>query len=402
MNNDMAVSPIVATLVLIVVAVIGAVAVGTIMGTFSTSVSKQANANQANSASQTEILVAGSTTVNPVTLAAGALYTAANPGIKITSQAIASGAGVQAVGNGVADIGAISEPVKDAWTQQFPNLQQYQIGEGAVVVITNNNHPANAAGVALTYGDLQDAFDTAAGFGTGSYTSTHGGNVLDWAGPYNSSGQPTVGITTVIRADSSGTANTFYSYLGKTGNTPQQFTAGNTNTTAVNGNPALVQTVGFTNYAIGFADYGDAVAAASGVNAAGGQLINILEPVSSSNVLYPFAAENGPYGYFDSAANITANWNGIRYVAKDLSTYNVEKNQPNVATQINIDADASSHNNKISYPITMLRPLIYLTNGAPNSGVKAFINYVQANPQDPASHEGVFQENNDFGMTDIA
>ena len=42
-NNDMAVSPIVATLVLIVVAVIGAVAVGTIMGTFSSDVSKQAN-----------------------------------------------------------------------------------------------------------------------------------------------------------------------------------------------------------------------------------------------------------------------------------------------------------------------------------------------------------------------
>ena len=34
MSNEVAVSPIVATLVLIVVAVIGAVAVGTIMGTF--------------------------------------------------------------------------------------------------------------------------------------------------------------------------------------------------------------------------------------------------------------------------------------------------------------------------------------------------------------------------------
>ncbi|MGB7993106.1 hypothetical protein, partial [Methanoregula sp.] len=60
MSNEVAVSPIVATLVLIVVAVIGAVAVGTIMGTFSTSVQKQANAQQAASASQTEILVDGS------------------------------------------------------------------------------------------------------------------------------------------------------------------------------------------------------------------------------------------------------------------------------------------------------------------------------------------------------
>ena len=68
MNHDMAVSPIVATLVLIVVAVIGAVAVGTIMGTFSSDVSKQANAGQAASASQTQVLVAGSTTLQPAEL----------------------------------------------------------------------------------------------------------------------------------------------------------------------------------------------------------------------------------------------------------------------------------------------------------------------------------------------
>src|SRR5271157_5696277 len=106
MNNEMAVSPIVATLVLIVVAVIGAVAVGTIMGTFSSDVSKQANANGAGAASQTEIVVAGSTTVDPITQLAAKAYTAKNPGIKITSQAMGSGAGVAAVGNGVADIGA--------------------------------------------------------------------------------------------------------------------------------------------------------------------------------------------------------------------------------------------------------------------------------------------------------
>src|SRR5208337_4860108 len=69
-NNDTAISPIVATLVLIVVAVIGAVAVGTILGTFSSDVSKQANANGASSAAQTEILVAGSTTIDPITQAA--------------------------------------------------------------------------------------------------------------------------------------------------------------------------------------------------------------------------------------------------------------------------------------------------------------------------------------------
>ena len=120
MNNEMAVSPIVATLVLIVVAVIGAVAVGTIMGTFSTSVSKNVNAQQASSASQSEILVAGSTTVDPITRAAGAVYSAANPGIKIVSQATGSGAGLQAVGQGVADIGQMSDAVTSARADTVP------------------------------------------------------------------------------------------------------------------------------------------------------------------------------------------------------------------------------------------------------------------------------------------
>ena len=85
-NNDMAVSPIVATLVLIVVAVIGAVAGGTIMGTFSSDVSKQANTGQAASAAQTDILIAGSTTIQPAMNLVAADYMAANPGVHINVQ----------------------------------------------------------------------------------------------------------------------------------------------------------------------------------------------------------------------------------------------------------------------------------------------------------------------------
>ena len=66
--NNMAVSPIVATLVLIVVAVVGAVAVGTIMGTFPPRYRSRRAPAQASSASQTELLTAGSTTVYPASL----------------------------------------------------------------------------------------------------------------------------------------------------------------------------------------------------------------------------------------------------------------------------------------------------------------------------------------------
>ena len=111
MNNEMAVSPVVATLVLIVVAVIGAVAVGTIMGSFSTQVSKQANAQGAASASQTDILIAGSTTVEPASIVLANDYMTANPGIKITVQGGGSGVGVSAVGQGIVDIGASSSAI---------------------------------------------------------------------------------------------------------------------------------------------------------------------------------------------------------------------------------------------------------------------------------------------------
>lgn len=84
MNNDMAVSPIVATLVLIVVAVIGAVAVGTIMGTFSSDVSKQANSGDASGAASTELIIAGSTTVLPASEEITKIYMAAHPGVKLT------------------------------------------------------------------------------------------------------------------------------------------------------------------------------------------------------------------------------------------------------------------------------------------------------------------------------
>jgi len=375
MNNEMAVSPIVATLVLIVVAVIGAVAVGTIMGTFSTSVSKQANSAQAGSASQTEILVAGSTTVDPITQLAGKLYTAQNPGIKVTSQAIASGAGVQAVGNGIADIGAVSETVKPAWTTQFPNLQQYQIGEGAIAIITNAAKPGVTG--TLTYADQQALFLPTTDPNNGG--STDSAVVKSW-------GYAPV----VIRADSSGTATTFYGYLG---NSSQQ-TSGLENFTAVNGNSGVISAVGSTNYAIGFADYGDSVNAASSVSGYS-PTIKIVTYSDATGQVYPAASTTDAYHY-DTAANITANWNALRSEAKAIYGATVE-------TSAGLPAQSGSAEK--AWNESLFRPLIYLTNGQPSSGVINYIHYVQSGPIDTTNtgaKEGIFQETNNFGLADIS
>jgi phosphate transport system substrate-binding protein len=196
MNNDMAVSPIVATLVLIVVAVIGAVAVGTIMGTFSTSVSKQVNANGAGTAAATggNLVIAGSTTVYPASVLLAQDYMSQNPATKITVQGGGSGAGVAAVGQGIVDIGASSSALTQTQLTTYPNLQPYQIGARSVVWIVNKN-----AGIAtttnVTKADIL-AFVSAAA-GTNS-TGTLGNNIN----------------TLVQRSDASGTESTAAAYLG--------------------------------------------------------------------------------------------------------------------------------------------------------------------------------------------
>ena len=71
------------------------------MGTFSTDVSKQANAWQAASASQTQVLVAGSTTLFPAELNLQSDYQKANSGFQLNVQGGGSGAGVAAVTSGI-------------------------------------------------------------------------------------------------------------------------------------------------------------------------------------------------------------------------------------------------------------------------------------------------------------
>src|SRR5208283_3637265 len=389
MNNEMAVSPIVATLVLIVVAVIGAVAVGTIMGTFSTSVSKSVNAQQASSSSQNEILVAGSTTVDPITRAAGAVYSTQNPGIKIVSQATGSGAGLQAVGQGVADIGQMSDAPSTAQLTQYPQLQVNEIGMGAIVVITNAAKPANAT-ASLSYGDLQTAFLGSQGQNPLGSAGTYTGATLLPGDVAFAQGDFMSPATVILRSDSSGTAATFYGFL-KAGQGQLTTIANSTGYQAVNGNPLMVTTVGSTSYSLGFADYGDVVA-----NTQSGATVMIV-PYNDQLIANNGGANKDGFYELPAAptgtANILADWNALRSQAKNQYKYTVEA--PSTASYAGVDVYSNQ---------TLLRNLWYVTNGAPATDVKNFIEFVQNGPIDPnsATHEGIFEETNNFAMTDIA
>jgi phosphate transport system substrate-binding protein len=258
MNNDMAVSPIVATLVLIVVAVIGAVAVGTIMGTFSTDVSKQASAEGAGQAASTEILIAGSTTVQPASEILAKSYMELHPGMKITVQAGGSGAGVSSAGMGIVDIGSASRALTDAEKTSYPDLTTYQIGGSGVVFIVND---ANTI-AAVPKAELANAFGANNDF-TGAALAA-----------------ATTPITVAYqRSEASGTEDTVSKYLLGSDAAINK----NLNATGQVGNAGVLTAVKGNAASIGFVDLGYAVDS-TGAEVAGIDIVTVIDGTVTGTV----------------------------------------------------------------------------------------------------------------------
>ncbi|AFV22587.1 phosphate ABC transporter, solute-binding protein [Methanolobus psychrophilus R15] len=241
-NNEAGVSPIVATLVLVVVAIAGAAAVGTILGSFSSDVSQDASADNAALGASAELLVAGSTTVQPVSELLAKKFMTENPGIKVTVQAGGSTAGINAVNMGVVDIGASSEDVDT--TVKFPALKKHQIGASAVVLIGKNvnvkaNNTLTAANVLAIYNAANS---------TGMVNTTFlGNNNIDASAP----------AVIFKRSESgSGTAETFSYYLTSS-TTKSKTHIDGTNALGRAGNALVLNAVeSSTVPAIGFVDVG--------------------------------------------------------------------------------------------------------------------------------------------------
>ena len=325
MNHEMAVSPIVATLVLIVVAVIGAVAVGTIMGTFSSDVSKQANANQASDASATHILIAGSTTVYPASLNLASDYESQHPGIKIDVQGGGSGAGIAAAGQGIADIGASSSALTQANLATYPNLVSYQIGARSVVFIANKNSQALTGTLAKS--DLAAWIPAASGT---NLTATGYGQFID---------------TLVQRSDASGTESTAAGWISANGYSGDNaFDNVVIKTKPQNGNAGVVSEINSNSAGneLGFADLGY-IYDTNGVIKSTASNIKVLALTDGTNT----------YTYTSGA---TLRANALASVKAMLA------GTPQTA----------------NWPQSLDSQLLYVTNGQPSSVVKSFITFAQS------------------------
>ena len=224
-EDTQAVSPIVATLVLVVVAITGAAAVGTIMGTFSSDVSEESNTGEVTSASSTELLIAGSTTVQPVSELLAEAYMEEHQGVKVTVQGGGSGAGVSSAGLDIVDIGAASRDVKPDELAKYPNIVTHKIGGSAVVVIVNE-----ATGlINATKAEINEAY----------VNHTFSGNLS------------TASIDTVFkRSEESGTQDTFCKWIGNKTDKFHDDVVGKT------GNAGVLKAVEDTPNSIGFVDFG--------------------------------------------------------------------------------------------------------------------------------------------------
>nr|QNO41800.1 hypothetical protein EABBNKNM_00015 [Methanosarcinales archaeon ANME-2c ERB4]QNO42724.1 hypothetical protein APGODIHH_00013 [Methanosarcinales archaeon ANME-2c ERB4] len=220
-KDTRAVSPIVATLVLVVVAITGAAAVGTIMGTFSSDVSEESNTGELTSASSTEILIAGSTTVQPVSELLAEAYMDDHQGVKITVQGGGSGAGVSSTGMNIVDIGAASRDVKSEEAAKYPNIKTHKIGGSAVVVIVHGTSITNA-----TKAEVNDLYVNGTG-GSGNLSA----------------------ITKIFdRSEESGTEDTFCKWVGNT--------TFHSSVEGKSGNAGVLKAVEDTPNSIGFVDFG--------------------------------------------------------------------------------------------------------------------------------------------------
>ena len=153
-KNFEALSPIIATFVLFIVAVIGASTVGLLLGSFSNDISKDTNYSiDTSDFYPDQILIAGSNIMYPAELTIADWYMSNNSDVKITVVRGSSALGLTAVALNRADIGSSSTTKNSNWLPNYPDLVGTPVGGNKVVMIANTDlaNSWNSAGTCTRY-----------------------------------------------------------------------------------------------------------------------------------------------------------------------------------------------------------------------------------------------------------
>lgn len=238
-KDVMAVSPVIATLMLVLVSVGSAGAFYVWQAGWQKDVSGKAGGADLQDA----LTIGGSSTVYEFTAVAAPMFEAENPNFKISFQKGGSGSGVASVGTGIVDIGSASRAVKASEFSKYPDvdgiagkdigkdLMVHTVAYDAVVVIIN--------GAGVTEINTTELL--------GIYGATTHTGAPAWYSPAT--------WTTYDRSDASGTEEVFVELiLGLDGSELEEFTEYAANV-SVGNNQDMITALGTAN-TIGFTSYG--------------------------------------------------------------------------------------------------------------------------------------------------
>ncbi|MDR0596479.1 MAG: phosphate ABC transporter substrate-binding protein, partial [Clostridiales Family XIII bacterium] len=136
------------------------------------------------------VVIAGSTSVLPLSDTLAKAFTDSNPGVKIDVQGGGSGQGIKSLEEKIADFGSLSREVKEE--EKSVVQEEYVIAKDGIAVIVNNDQ---TTAVDLTLEQLKDIFT---------------GNVTNW----KDVGGDDTPIVVVAREEGSGTRDAFNELTG--------------------------------------------------------------------------------------------------------------------------------------------------------------------------------------------
>ncbi|MHC1569893.1 MAG: substrate-binding domain-containing protein [Candidatus Syntropharchaeales archaeon] len=330
-KDTRAVSPAIASLVLVVIAVVGAAGVGMIL----TDVQEQSgDAGEKDLSVAGKLDVQGSTTVLPFALEAAKTYMDTHPAVSIAVSGGGSGHGKSMAKAGKIDIGmASSRAATEDILQEGEAgavLYETEIGKRMIVVIVNDGTNANTWRV-LIEGQASDLSNGVVGYDdiVDLYTN----------GSAGTGALAVAGYTAYERSDVSGTEEGFAKWLGVK-NSEGQLNA-HPDTVAVMGNPGVWAAVSDDSNApcIGFVDLGyitDTTYAAE----------------MDDNVNPPVAPTADNYDAYETASKTVATTTGKPLTSK---LYYYTHGAPSGATKAFIDFCLSNEGQDILEDVGMIK-----------------------------------------------
>ncbi|MBB6216708.1 phosphate binding protein [Anaerosolibacter carboniphilus] len=248
-------------------------------------------------AADQKVVIAGSTSVQPLSDELAAEFMKKNPGIKIEVQGGGSSVGIKAAQDGIADIGASSRELK----KEEQTVKEFEIAlDGIAVVVNTSNDVAD-----LSMDQIKKVFT---------------GEITNWKEVGGKDKQ----IVVVSREDGSGTRGAFIEITGIQGKDAAGKTVDNTskNSLVQPSTGAVKQTVASTPDAIGYVSLGSLDNAVKAVKVEGVPCTEANIKAKKYKIYRPFLylTKSAPTGAVKQFIDFALSAEGQKIVAKEYIT----------------------------------------------------------------------------------